>query len=358
MKTSFVDATIDLAPDDVSLTEAGILVVDEDPAFQLGLKTFLKEYVGFEKVFTARNGREAIDLIKREKSIELITVDYQMPEMDGLELLEHLQKHTPRPIGATMITGFPSEELKKEFARLTSSKLLTGHFLSKPVEFEKLEPIILESYEDLKLSQQLSDTMTGTPEEDEFYSDEEIDLPMSSSNLEILARFDSLEQNIAANTRALQELKKGNGSGGFFGFCTDILKILIAAALIYAAWESGLVERAKNFVRSQLATSLPVGQSDANTTGSSSNNLSAAMPPPAQVIPEKTVTTEPPKKIVEEPVVEEVPPPEIAPPEIGTTPQEPEKNEGEALEKVAPEKTEPSVSEPKPKLPKNTGVPL
>ena len=42
------------------LDEGGILVVDDDPAFQLGLKTFLREYAGFEKVFTAGNAEEIL----------------------------------------------------------------------------------------------------------------------------------------------------------------------------------------------------------------------------------------------------------------------------------------------------------
>ncbi len=128
---------------------AGILVVDEDPAFQLGLKTFLREYVGFEKVFTAKSGQEALDFIRAEPSIEVVTLDYRMPGMSGLEVLHSLREASLRPLAVLMITGYPSEELASEFHAMGSGTLLTTHFLPKPVEFEKLEHLVLEAHEEV-----------------------------------------------------------------------------------------------------------------------------------------------------------------------------------------------------------------
>lgn len=238
MSSFLSDGSVDLSPDDIALTEAGILVVDEDPAFQLGLKTFLREYVGFEKVFTARNGREAIELIEQESSIELLTVDYQMPEMDGLELLSYLQENTPRPLGVTMITGFPSDDLKREFANRTSSKLLTNHFLAKPVEFERLEPIILNCYEDLKRSQQLTETMTG-----ENLVDLEADMQsiaLAESNRELLAKFDLLDEKLEVANKTIKDLKKSNAVQAFW---SNLLKFIIIGLLAFMAWQAGWIDQ-------------------------------------------------------------------------------------------------------------------
>lgn len=133
-----------------SLSLSGILVVDEDPAFLLGFKTFLREYVGFEKVYTAANGRDALDLIEADDSIELVTLDYQMPGMDGIEVLRELRSRCLRPIGVMMVTGYPSDELEEEFYGFRSPSLLTNKFLSKPVEFELLEPLMLAALEELE----------------------------------------------------------------------------------------------------------------------------------------------------------------------------------------------------------------
>lgn len=128
---------------------SAILVVDEDPAFQLGLKTFLREYVGFEKVFTARSGQEAIDFIRAEPSIEVITLDYRMPGMNGIEVMAALAAQVTRPLAVLMITGYASEELEAEFRAHATETLLATHFLTKPVQFEKLEPVVLAAHEEV-----------------------------------------------------------------------------------------------------------------------------------------------------------------------------------------------------------------
>src|SRR5690606_14494428 len=128
---------------------SAVLIVDEDPAFQLGLKTFLREYVGFEKVFIARGGQEALDFLRAEPSIDIVSVDYRMPEMSGIELIRALGDLLDRPVAVLMITGYPSEELEAEFHSLASEKLLASHFISKPVQFEKLEHLVLEAREEV-----------------------------------------------------------------------------------------------------------------------------------------------------------------------------------------------------------------
>ncbi len=248
------DSELEMFGGDPPLTEAGILVVDEDPAFQLGLKTFLKEYVGFEKVYIARNGKEAIDLIEREECIELLTVDYQMPEMDGLELLTYLQENSPRPLSVTMITGFPSEELKKEFASRDSSRLLTRHFLSKPVEFEKLEPVILASCEDLKEAQRIA-LMGGDTGENAA-----VGAPATTrGHAELLARLDRLEQRIEEQTALIREGKGGRVTSAFTRFWTDIFALLVAALVLLLLWKGGIVERAGDFFEDQLGKPVPAG---------------------------------------------------------------------------------------------------
>ncbi|MCB1079124.1 MAG: response regulator, partial [Verrucomicrobiae bacterium] len=134
----------------LSLDSAGVLIVDEDPAFQLGLKTFLKEHVGFASVRVANNGREALKLLREDPSIELLTLDYRMPELDGLGLLEHLKENPPRPLAVVMITGYPSDRLEEEFRGFHSPMLKTESFVSKPVDFAALEPVVLKAYESLR----------------------------------------------------------------------------------------------------------------------------------------------------------------------------------------------------------------
>jgi CheY-like chemotaxis protein len=135
-------------PISAPLAHAGILVVDEDPAFQLGLKTFLREYVGFEKVCTAASGQAALDQIYADPSIEVVTLDYRMPGLSGIDVMRDLSKNLTRPLSVLMITGYPSDELEREFYSLATPKLLACRFLTKPVAFEKLEPLLLRAHEE------------------------------------------------------------------------------------------------------------------------------------------------------------------------------------------------------------------
>jgi DNA-binding response OmpR family regulator len=62
-----------------------VLIVDDTE----DLRGLLKNWISFRGLegITAVNGREATDILQQEP-IDLIITDFQMPEMDGLELLE------------------------------------------------------------------------------------------------------------------------------------------------------------------------------------------------------------------------------------------------------------------------------
>jgi CheY-like chemotaxis protein len=65
-----------------------LLIVDDDPAIRDALRD-LFERAGLA-VSTACNGREALGVVKAQRP-DLILMDYQMPEMDGVEACEALK---------------------------------------------------------------------------------------------------------------------------------------------------------------------------------------------------------------------------------------------------------------------------
>jgi len=70
---------------------AKALVVDDSRAVRMILARTLKE-LGFE-VREAANGREALDVIETEKTaVSLVLADWNMPEINGLELLKRLRQ--------------------------------------------------------------------------------------------------------------------------------------------------------------------------------------------------------------------------------------------------------------------------
>ncbi len=208
---------------------AAILVVDEDPAFQLGLKTFLREYVGFGKVLTARSGEEAIGLIRTEPSIEVVTLDYRMPDMNGLEVLDALRSQATQPLAVMMITGHASEELEAGFRARGTDLVLTTHFLTKPVRFEKLESVVLAAHEEVLAAQRrLREAPSAAPDFDATTE--------SASFAELAQGIDRQAGRIAELER---EVKAQRGK-----WRSDFWKLAFVLLLLWLAGQFGLLDRA------------------------------------------------------------------------------------------------------------------
>ncbi|MFD0977507.1 hybrid sensor histidine kinase/response regulator [Salinimicrobium gaetbulicola] len=72
------------------LKEKSVLIVDDEPS-QLGLLTELIKSQGMS-YRTASNGKEALRKLN-EKKVDLVLTDIQMPEMDGLELMNEIKSN-------------------------------------------------------------------------------------------------------------------------------------------------------------------------------------------------------------------------------------------------------------------------
>jgi two-component system chemotaxis response regulator CheY len=62
------------------------LIVDDSTTIRMILKAHLKK-LGFE-VTEAINGRDALDRLKTAGRIDLVMVDWNMPEMDGISFIK------------------------------------------------------------------------------------------------------------------------------------------------------------------------------------------------------------------------------------------------------------------------------
>ena len=69
-----------------------VLIVDDEPLVQIGLKSMLaSDFPEMEVVGTSSNGRQALDMIGQLKP-EIVITDIKMPRMSGLELLRESRK--------------------------------------------------------------------------------------------------------------------------------------------------------------------------------------------------------------------------------------------------------------------------
>ncbi|WP_371369009.1 Protein-glutamate methylesterase/protein-glutamine glutaminase [Sporomusa rhizae] len=74
-----------------------LLVVDDSVFMRKLLSDLFAGEADFTVIDTARNGKEAVDKVKKLKP-DLVTMDVEMPIMDGLKALELVMKECPTPV--------------------------------------------------------------------------------------------------------------------------------------------------------------------------------------------------------------------------------------------------------------------
>lgn len=79
-----------------------LLVAEDSPACRDLLVTLFQNAPGVQVVGTARDGAEAVRLVRRLKP-DVVTMDIYMPVMDGYEATRHIMAETPCPI--VMVSG-------------------------------------------------------------------------------------------------------------------------------------------------------------------------------------------------------------------------------------------------------------
>lgn len=120
-----------------------ILAVDDDPA-TLQAVTGILTAAGY-LVDSAANGREALDRLQTHP-YDLVLTDMVMPEMGGMDLVQHLRLHHPETM-VIVLTGFASFN-----DAVAAVKLGAFDYLTKPVQPEVLRLAISRALEYQRLS--------------------------------------------------------------------------------------------------------------------------------------------------------------------------------------------------------------
>lgn len=108
-----------------------LLVVDDSGFFQKRIAEILKPVADIEIVGFANNGREAIEKVDSLQP-DVITMDYEMPVMDGLTALRNIMKIKPTPV-------LMFSSLTYDGARITLDALDAGAVDFLPKNFEDLQ---------------------------------------------------------------------------------------------------------------------------------------------------------------------------------------------------------------------------
>ena len=93
-------------------SSGNILIVDDDAALTEGLEATL---VPPHRVFSARKGIQALQILEQQV-MNLVLLDYVLPDASGLELLRVIQRTAPT-LPIILMTGFGSEDVAVESFR-------------------------------------------------------------------------------------------------------------------------------------------------------------------------------------------------------------------------------------------------
>jgi len=110
-----------------------ILIADDEAPARNRLRELLGNITKLNIVGEAKNGKEALEIVA-ETPIDIILLDIRMPQMDGIEAAEHLQKVSPPP-AIIFTTAFDAYALQ-------AFDMNAVDYLLKPIRLERLQTAI------------------------------------------------------------------------------------------------------------------------------------------------------------------------------------------------------------------------
>lgn len=121
-------------------TKFKILLVDDD----VEIRRFLNQELStLFKVITASNGEEALNLLMRDNTIQLVLSDVMMPQMDGIELCQRIRQNVRlNHLPVVLLTAKSTDE-----DRLRSLEIGASAFIGKPFNVEILRKTLLNLLE-------------------------------------------------------------------------------------------------------------------------------------------------------------------------------------------------------------------
>lgn len=116
-----------------------VLIVDDEANIREGLMKIIPwEDYGFELCGEADNGQQALQMIEKHRPTIVLT-DIRMPEMNGIELLQNIQKKSPKT-KTVVISGYDDFTYVRNAMRYGAI-----NYLLKPIDKDELTNTIIET---------------------------------------------------------------------------------------------------------------------------------------------------------------------------------------------------------------------
>jgi two-component system chemotaxis response regulator CheB len=142
------------------------VVVADDSHFMRSVISDILDDGGVEVVAQARNGREAVEAVTEHRP-DVVTMDVEMPEMDGIEAVERIMESQPTPV--LMLSAHTDDDADVTFRALDKGAV---DFFTKPggevsMEMSRLEDQLVEmvtSVASVDLSEETETSESSAPD--------------------------------------------------------------------------------------------------------------------------------------------------------------------------------------------------
>ena len=160
-----------------------LLIADDHPFFRQGISLFLDNTSEIEIKAEADNGQIALDTIQKDNDFDVILMDLQMPEMDGIEATAQIKSDYPS-IKVLILTSFNSWSKVYEALKAGADGYIMKD--SKPEELVAAIKAVNTGgvYYGAEVAEQLLKRVNQTSSEAE---NEELIEPLTDRELEVLA---------------------------------------------------------------------------------------------------------------------------------------------------------------------------
>lgn len=118
-----------------------VLVVDDSSTMRRILQNCLAE-AGYKDVVQASDGIEALDVLAKDKSVDLMLVDWHMPNMDGFTLLQEVKGRPDyKNIKIIMVTTQAEKQSVVEALQAGASSYVVKPFTPEVIK-DKISEVI------------------------------------------------------------------------------------------------------------------------------------------------------------------------------------------------------------------------
>nr|WP_294838668.1 response regulator transcription factor [uncultured Methylotenera sp.] len=115
-------------------TNLNILIADDEAPARNRLRTLLGDIPNTQVLAEAKNGKELLEMINQAsntQTVNIVLLDIRMPEMDGIETAQHLQK-LPQPPAIIFTTAYDNYAIQ-------AFDISAVDYLLKPIRLERLQ---------------------------------------------------------------------------------------------------------------------------------------------------------------------------------------------------------------------------